>query len=74
MYLADSIRALHDRYTSKIESNPGYQSSVILTVSSICLYICMCTLFKLNLDTGDMLEIPSDRQYYPVYSNFRHRR
>ena len=74
MYLGDSIRALHDRYTSKIESNSGYLSSVILTVSPISLYICMCTLFQLNLDTGDMVEIGSDRQYYPVYSNFRHRR
>ena len=53
MYLADSIRALHDRYTSKIESNSGYQSSVILTLSRISLYICMCTLSKLNLEHGD---------------------
>ena len=62
MYLADSIRALHDRYTSKIESNSGYQSSVILTLSRISLYICMCTLSKLNLDTV------TRRRYHQLHS------
>ena len=73
MYQLDSIRARHDRYTSMIESD---SVSVICHINSQ-LYLSLhlhVYIVQTKSRHGDTPKIPSAPQYYPVYSNFRHRR